>query len=205
MVTRKLKLGLAGVLTCLSMMIFTSSCKNENKPENNSTASVDATTTDPKSEVSTVDNAFNSDPSSPAVSQGTRTNPGRNFVTTTPMPVDKSKAMTPDADGVYNYTQSAPAFPGGQNSLETYINRNIQYPEDAIDNEVEGTVYVLFTIDENGNVRNAKTTNTTIGYGLEEEALRVVKGMTGWIPGSNNGVKVKTWYTIPITYRLADS
>ena len=117
-------------------------------------------------------------------------------------PVDKSSKMETDKMGYYNYTETAPFFPGGQASVESYITNNIEYPQEAIDNGVQGTVYVRFTIDENGKVGNAKTTGTVIGYGLEEEAVRVVKGMSNWTPGMNNGKKVKSWFTLPITYRL---
>ena len=82
------------------------------------------------------------------------------------------------------------------------INNNIEYPQEAIDNNVEGTVFVMFTIDENGKVANAKTSGKALGYGLEEEAIRVVNGMSNWTPGTNKGKKAKAWYTIPITYRL---
>ena len=121
---------------------------------------------------------------------------------TTAAPVDKSSKMATDNMGYYNYTETAPFFPGGQASVESYITNNIQYPQEAIDNGAQGTVYVRFTIDENGKVGNAKTTGTAIGYGLEEEAVRVVNGMSNWTPGMNKGQKVKSWYTLPITYRL---
>jgi len=117
--------------------------------------------------------------------------------------VDKSGTMKTDDKGYYNYTETAPSYPGGHTALENYINNNIEYPQEAIDNNVEGTVFVMFTIDENGKVANAKSGGATaLGYGLEEEAVRVVNGMSNWTPGTNKGKKAKAWYTIPITYRL---
>ena len=121
---------------------------------------------------------------------------------TTITPVDKSSKMETDNMGYYNYTETAPYFPGGQASVESYITNNIEYPQEAIDNGAQGTVYVRFTIDENGKVGNAKTTGAAIGYGLEEEAVRVVNGMSNWTPGMIKGQKVKSWFTLPITYRL---
>ena len=117
-------------------------------------------------------------------------------------PVDKSSKMETDNMGYYNYTETAPFFTGGQAAVESYISNNIEYPQEAIDNGAQGTVYVQFTIDENGKVGNAKTTGAAIGYGLEEEAIRVVNGMSNWTPGMNKGQKVKSWYILPITYRL---
>jgi protein TonB len=47
-----------------------------------------------------------------------------------------------------------------------------------------------------------KQPGTKIGYGLEEEAIRVVNSMSNWTPGMIKGNKVKAWYTLPITFRL---
>lgn len=124
-------------------------------------------------------------------------------MTATPAtPADRNIKMAVDKMGYYNYTEIAPAYPGGQASLESYITNNIEYPQEAIDNDAEGTVSVLFTIDENGNIANVKTAGDKLGFGLEEEAIRVVSDMPKWIPGTIKGKNVKTWYTIPLTYKL---
>ena len=138
---------------------------------------------------------------------GVAKSPGKKIgkAVTTIAPADKSSKMAMDNAGYYNYTETAPFFPGGQGSLESYISNNIEYPREAIDNEAEGTVYVMFTIDENGKVGNVKTAGAAIGYGLEEEAVRVVNNMSSWTPGMNKGKKIKSWYTLPITYRLEES
>jgi TonB family protein len=107
--------------------------------------------------------------------------------------------------GYYNRTEVLPAYSGGQTALENYINNNIQYPQDAIDNNVEGVVKVQFGVDENGNVINVSTVGNKIGYGLEEEAIRVVSKMPKWTPGQIKGKNVKTWRTLPINYRLEES
>jgi len=98
-----------------------------------------------------------------------------------------------------------PSFDGGQVALETYISNNIEYPQEAIDNNVEGTVNVQFLVDEKGDVSNVKTIGNKLGSGLEEEAIRVVSAMPKWSPGQVKGKNVKTWRTLPITYRLETS
>ena len=109
---------------------------------------------------------------------------------------------TTDANGYYNYTETAPYYTGGNDALQTYFENNITYPEDAIDNNVEGTVMVRFTIDEDGTVQNAQATGNKLGYGLDEEAVRVVNTMAAWTPGANDGKQVKAWYTLPVIFRL---
>lgn len=117
--------------------------------------------------------------------------------------VDEETAkMEKDNIGYYNRTEVAPAYPGGQDALETYIMNNIEYPQQAIDSDVEGTVYVKFGVDEKGNVNNVTTVGNKIGYGLEEEAVKVVAAMPQWTAGTIKGKNVKTWRTLPITYKL---
>jgi TonB family protein len=121
------------------------------------------------------------------------------------MVADAGAKVEKDKMGYYTNTEVAPGYNGGQSALENYINDNIQYPEQAIDNNAAGTVNVHFLIDEKGNVSNVTTTGDKIGYGLEEEAVRVVSKMPKWTPGQVKGKNVKTWRTLPITYRLEES
>ena len=196
----QLNMGLGRTITGIFLLLFITACNNSDKPGNNSTTEASSDTT-----TITSTNTPGNDASDTS-NMGTRTTPGKRKtkITIAPPAIDKTVAIKTDDGGFYNYTETAPVFPGGQSSLENYINRNIEYPEDAIDNEKEGTVYVLFTIDESGKVGNVKTTGTKLGYGLEEEAIRVINGMSNWTPGLNKGKKVKAWYTLPVTYKLEE-
>ncbi len=100
------------------------------------------------------------------------------------------------------YTNVFPSYPGGQKALEKYFTDNLQYPAEATDNGVEGTVNISFAVDENGKVSNAKTTNNMLGYGLEDEALRVFKKMPTWKAGSLKGKNVKTRFSLPVRFEL---
>ena len=118
---------------------------------------------------------------------------------------DASVKMEKDKLGYYNRTEVLPAYNGGQSAMENYIINTIEYPQDAIDNNIEGVVKVQFGVDENGNITNVSTVGNKIGYGLEEEAIRVVSKMPKWTPGQIKGKNVKTWRTLPINYRLEES
>jgi protein TonB len=107
-----------------------------------------------------------------------------------------------DKEGVYSRAEVMPAFPGGENSLEKYIEDHIQYPQEALDNGIEGRVLVSFDVDENGKLYRPMIASPKIGYGLEEEALKVVKQMPQWTPGRIKGKNVKTKFTLPIDYQL---
>lgn len=116
-----------------------------------------------------------------------------------PLNIDKMEA---DKEGIYNRAEVMPAYPGGENALRKYIENHIEYPQQAMENEAEGTVKVYFAVDEQGRISNPTVISSRIGYGLEEEALRVVKQMPRWTPGQVRGKNVKTRFTLPITYQL---
>ncbi|MET0635491.1 MAG: energy transducer TonB [Chitinophagaceae bacterium] len=115
---------------------------------------------------------------------------------------DLSSKITMDKMGYYNRTEVSPVFRGGQVGLEDYINANLEYPQEAIDNDIEGTVRVQFAVDEKGKVSNVSIIGDKLGYGLEEEAVKVVSLMPAWTAGTVKGKGVKTWRTLPITYKL---
>lgn len=108
------------------------------------------------------------------------------------------------ADNEGYYSNVYPAYPGGQKALEDYFAKNVEYPQEATDNGVEGTVNVSFAVDEKGKISGVKTTNSTIGYGLEEEAIRMINKMPSWTPGSLKGKNVKTRYSIPVRFELSE-
>jgi protein TonB len=98
------------------------------------------------------------------------------------------------------FAEQDPVPPGGD--LTEYFVKNIKYPQKAINQDVEGKVFVTFVITSKGDVDDVKLLKG-IGYGCDEEALRVVKAMPKWTPGKNNGREVKVRMNIPIVFRLA--
>lgn len=67
-----------------------------------------------------------------------------------------------------------PIYSGGKKALDEFIRANLQYPEEAIKNKIEGAVAVEYNVDVFGRVREAKIKHG-IGYGCDEEAVRIVK------------------------------
>ncbi|MEZ4827716.1 MAG: TonB family protein [Bacteroidia bacterium] len=97
--------------------------------------------------------------------------------------------------------QLMPEFPGGTKALARFFNKYYRYPLDAKNNSVEGVVYVRFIVNPDGSLSNAKVVKG-IGFGCDEEAIRLISLMPKWIPGEQDGVKVSVYKTIPITFRL---
>ena len=92
-----------------------------------------------------------------------------------------------------------PEFPGGNASLGKYFKKVFKYPEQARQHHINGVVMVEFTIDKNGQVMNPKIVKG-LGYGCDEEALKMVKNMPDWIPGKKNGIPVSILYKMPIRF-----
>jgi TonB family protein len=107
-----------------------------------------------------------------------------------------------DNEGYYERVDVLPSYPGGDKALAKFVENNITYPQDAINDGVEGTVNVMFAVDENGTVYTPSTKGEALGYGLDEAAANVVRKMPRWNPGSIKGKNVKTHFTLPITFQI---
>jgi periplasmic protein TonB len=107
-----------------------------------------------------------------------------------------------DKEGIYNRAEIRPSYPGGQKALAKFIQDNIVYPEIAIENGVEGSVDVMFAVDENGKVYTPQIKGDKAGYGLDQASLDVVSKMPRWNPGQIKGKNVKSYYTLPISYQI---
>ena len=94
-----------------------------------------------------------------------------------------------------------PEFPGGQDSFSHYIQRSIHYPTTAKENNIQGRVYVAFTVSKDGSIKDVKVLKG-IGGGCDEEAARVIKSMPKWAPGRLNGEVVDVRHTLPIKFTL---
>ena len=94
-----------------------------------------------------------------------------------------------------------PEFIGGKKELQRYIDANLSYPTKAKSAKKEGIVYISFTVNENGKIENSKVVRS-IGYGCDEEALRLVDEMPNWVPGKEDGIVKSLPVVIPIAFRL---
>lgn len=108
-------------------------------------------------------------------------------------PIDEGK--------VYDVVEQMPSFPGGPNAMMEFISRTITYPVSALKQNLQGRVVVSFIVERDGSLSNAKVVKS-VAPDMDKEALRVVKKMPRWIPGQQNGCKVRVKYTIPVTFRL---
>lgn len=104
-------------------------------------------------------------------------------------------------NGEMKVVEQQPEFPGGREALMQYLMQNLEYPETARKINVEAVALVSFTVDKNGDIRNAKSLKN-IGYGIDKEALRVVNEMPNWTPAVQNGKPVEMEYTLEVNFKL---
>jgi protein TonB len=93
-------------------------------------------------------------------------------------------------------------YPGGHPAWERFLNKNFHYPQEAIDNEVQGTVVVQFIVDIEGNVSDVQAVSGP--QELRTEAVRVIKKSGKWTPAIQNGRQVKSYKKQPVVFRLGD-
>ena len=105
-------------------------------------------------------------------------------------------------NGIYERVDEGATPEGGMDAYYQVIFDSLHYPSEAIKAGVEGRIFVDFVVDEEGNVRDAKVVEgREIGFGIDEEAIRLIK-LSKWIPAKKNGKVVKQRLIMPILFRL---
>ena len=114
-----------------------------------------------------------------------------------PEPVKEEKKE----EEIFVAVEQPAEFPGGQAALMKWLNQNIRYPEAAQQNDIQGRVIVKFVVEKDGSIGQASIVKG-VDKDLDREALRVVKKMPKWQPGKNNGVAVRSYFNLPVTFKL---
>ena len=108
--------------------------------------------------------------------------------------------MSENDDSPLRFTEEMPEFPGGPDSLNAYLSREIQYPPVAKNNGITGTVLIEFVVEKDGRVTNAKV-KVPLFPECDKEAVQCVMSMPKWKPGKNMGKPVRCYYQVPVTFR----
>lgn len=103
---------------------------------------------------------------------------------------------------IFTVVEESPSFPGGDEARIRFLTENIKYPQIARESSIQGTVYVTFVVEKNGNVTDVRVLRG-IGGGCDEEAVRVIKAMPKWNPGKQRGKPVRVQFNMPIKFTLA--
>lgn len=128
---------------------------------------------------------------------------------------EKSKILDPDYGAVpppppinnpstiYEVVDESAEFPGGLAEAKKFIQRNLIYPESALDENIEGKCYVKFMVSDEGVI-----SNITVQKGVpncndcDKEAIRLVKSMPKWKPAKINGKAVNSYFVLPVPFKI---
>lgn len=127
---------------------------------------------------------------------------------------------TPNDTAIFPYdmflvVEHDPEFPGGIDSLYAFLNKNVRYPQKAVEKKIEGKVFVRFVIEKDGSITNARILRDIV-YGSEEadsmaaelgcgaEIIRVINMMPKWKPAVNNGKVVRYEFSLPVKFSLTE-
>lgn len=116
---------------------------------------------------------------------------------------DKSASSSSNGKEIYTAVEEMAEFPGGMPELMNYLGRNIRYPKEAHDANIQGRVIIKFVVNEDGSISDA-TVVRGVSKELDEEATRVVMSMPKWTPGKAGGKEVASYFTIPINFKLVE-
>jgi TonB family protein len=206
--------SLAGLLAAAIIFVACNSNHSSNKvPDTSAIVSTDTSQTTgavepsvPPEETAMPNSRSSNSTTTPAAPQS---NPTKQVVVNKkvqvivePVPVVRPPRVRMDNAGVYEYPEVRPQYPGGNYAIENYINNHIRYPRQDMHNNIQGRTNVSFIVNENGRITDAHIVGRKLGYGLDEEAVRIVSSMPSWKPGTVKGRAVKSRITLPITFKV---
>lgn len=119
--------------------------------------------------------------------------------------IDPLDSLEENVHCIYEITEVMPEFPGGVDSLFSFIESHLIYPQLELNNGIEGKVYVEFIVNEDGHLSDSKILRSVPGSThFDAEVLRIISIMPNWIPGRENGKPVKVKYRLPIRFVLSN-
>jgi len=104
-------------------------------------------------------------------------------------------------ENIFLISTVKPQFPGGRTAMIEFISKNLKYPKAAMNSKMEGKVLLKFIIDSLGKICCVDIVGEPIGYGLEEEAIRIIRSMPLWTPAYTDEIPVAVYYRMPITFK----
>lgn len=118
-----------------------------------------------------------------------------------PQNTDPIEEEEEEEEEIFQVVEKVAGFPGGNAKLMEFLRKELVYPQIAIDNNVQGRVFVQFVVNRDGSIQDVKVTRG-VDPVLDEEAIRVVKKMPKWIPAEQRGKTVRSRFTLPVMFKF---
>jgi protein TonB len=110
-------------------------------------------------------------------------------------------AQQTEKEIVFTVVEEPPQFMGGQDSLNRFIKYHLKYPAAARKTQIKGVVHLKFIVEADGHITNTEIIRG-LGFGCDEEALRVVNKFPKWKPGRQSGKNLRVQYFLPIRFAV---
>jgi len=108
-----------------------------------------------------------------------------------------------DSSKVFTKVEIESEFPGGVSGWLHFMNQNLRYPDNAVNNEIQGIVIVSFIVDKEGQIPvNTIWIDQSVEYSIDQAAMHLFFISPPWKPAEQNGRKVKSYKRQPIVFRL---
>lgn len=117
---------------------------------------------------------------------------------TTSLDIHTNQSVT---DTIYNNIEIMPEFPGGFSELRNFLTSNVNYPESAKTNNIEGRTFISFVVEKDGSITDIEVLRG-FDKDCDAEAVRVVSTMPKWKPGVKDGETVRCRFTLPFTFKI---
>lgn len=101
----------------------------------------------------------------------------------------------------FQVVERLPEYPGGMSAFVQWLTKNLNYPVTAQRSKIQGTVLVAFIVNKDGSITDLKVVKS-VSPELDREALRVLRLMPKWKPGEDHGEPCRTYFSIPIVFKL---
>jgi TonB family protein len=117
--------------------------------------------------------------------------------------IDGKSTFDDGTTQTYTTTRNIPPeFKGGMDAFSSFLSRKIEYPDDARENNIQGTVMLSFVVEKDGKVSDIKVSKS-VSRTIDAEAVRVMKKCPPWLPGMQFGRPVRVAYVVPIGFALS--
>lgn len=101
----------------------------------------------------------------------------------------------------YFEMETKPVPKTGMQDFYSFIGKNFKYTRESINNKIQGKIFLSFVVNKDGEIEEPRIMKG-LGYGLDEEAIRVLLKYGDWIPGEQRGIKVRCSFNLPLSLQV---
>jgi TonB family protein len=124
------------------------------------------------------------------------------FIAFAQQPVIDSRVSS-ESDKIFTVVEQMPDFPGGEDALTKFIQKNIRYPEMERQKGIEGRVVLHFIVEKDGSLSDIKVLKG-VSAGIDSEAIRVISILPKFKPGRHQGIPVRVQFILPVKFKLPE-